>query len=303
MILEKFASLTGRIRRMRFERAIKRIADSPNVTLSSGSRVTLVSMVNHRDAFAYLLAVKTFARSIGLRRAVVVADPTLDRDDQALIARHVEGVEFRDAVAMRSQGLPSGGCWERLVAIAHEVKHGYVIQLDADTVTMGPLLEVVDAVEANRSFLLASEAGLKVSDLGAAVDWARIQAPTNRHIQIQAESNLDVLDASRWRYVRACAGFAGFPTDSFRVETLQEVTDAMVSRLGARWQEWGTEQVTSNLVCASQPRALLLPNPKYCNADLERPETEFLHFIGYARFTSSRYEDLTRAACRMLAAS
>jgi hypothetical protein len=72
----------------------------------------------------------------------------------------------------------------------------------------------------------------------------------------------------------------------------------MRSRLGDRWAEWGTEQVTSNLICASQPKALLLPNPKYCNADLEQSNSEFLHFIGYARFTTSRYADLARAVSR-----
>jgi hypothetical protein len=260
-------------------------------------------MVNHRDVLSYLLAVKTFARRIPLHRVVVVADPTLNQKDQALIALHVEGVEFRDAVSMRIAGLPSGGCWERLTAIAEEVDSDYVIQLDADTVTLGPLLEVSEAIAANRSFLLASEAGLDISPLESAVDWARLRAATSDHIQIKAESNLDVLDSSKWRYVRACAGFAGFPRNSFRVETLQEVTRAMTSRLGSRWREWGSEQVTSNLICASQPRALLLPNPKYCNADLESVETEFLHFIGYVRFKSTRYESLARKACRELAVS
>ena len=294
-------ALAERYRRMRFNRIVGQVLGSPPIRMSRTSGLTLLSMVNHRDTLAYLLAAKTLARHVQPRRVVVVADPTLNKDDRDQIARHVEGIVFVEAAARRIEGLPSGGCWERLISIAEEVKSGYVIQLDADTVTLGEVTEVTAAVSANRSFLLASEAALRISDLATAAAWARPRAERVEHIQIQAEANLDALTGPGWRYVRGCAGFAGFPKGSFELRHLHELTEAMRSRLGDRWSEWGTEQVASNLICASQPGAELLPNPKYCNANFEGPGTEFLHFIGYTRFRTSRYGDLAERLCRELA--
>lgn len=301
MIIDKIGALAQRYRRMRFQRAVRDINKAAPLRLSPSAKATLLSMVQHRDVNAYLLAAKTFARRIIPRRVIIVADPSLTPDDRRTIEAGINGVEFIEALSLRQPGLPSGGCWERLIAIAQEAQQDYVVQLDADTVTLGRLDEVALAIESDRAFLLASEPHLAISELGTATAWAKHRAGQISHIQIQAEANLDALGGTSWRYVRACAAFAGFPARSFGIESLREVTSAMNGRLGNRWNEWGTEQVTSNLVCASQPGAVLLPNPKYCNADLEAPDTEFLHFIGYARFTTSRYADLARAMCQEMA--
>jgi hypothetical protein len=96
------------------------------------------------------------------------------------------------------------------------------------------------------------------------------------------------------RYARTCAGFSGFPQGSFDRDLLRYIGERMARRIGTRWHDWGSEQVTSNLVCASQPHARILPHPAYCNADKIAAETVFLHFIGYTRFTSRRYESVAR---------
>ena len=63
---------------------------------------------------------------------------------------------------------------------------------------------------------------------------------------------------------------------------------------GDRWREWGSEQVASNLVVANLPGGTLLPHARYCAPHRRRPQTAFLHFIGYVRFTTGLYSELAR---------
>ena len=65
----------------------------------------------------------------------------------------------------------------------------------------------------------------------------------------------------------------------------------MTGLIGAKWREWGSEQVTSNLAIASSPDPLLLPYPRYATYDpgVDAQESAFLHFIGTHRFRSNVY--------------
>lgn len=299
-MLETFAKVLGHYRRLRFQSAVRQIVDTPPLAPRGGLDYTLLSLCNHRDVHAYLLAAKTFARKLPPSRVVVVADPTLNDHDKALMREHIPGIEIVDVTKYRDPELPVGACWERLIAISYENARSYVIQLDADTVTLGRIDEVQSAVQSNRAFLLASESNIDIIDLETAAAWARPRAERIQHVQIQAEANFDALQGGHWRYARACAGFSGFPRGSFTVDTLKEISAAISSRIGRRWHEWGSEQVTSNLVGASQPGAVILPHPKYCNADQESAATAFLHFIGYVRFATPRYATVTREMIRQL---
>ncbi len=64
----------------------------------------------------------------------------------------MSGIEFHALADCHEPGLPTGGTWERLIAIARLSRSHYVIQLDADTLAMGPLAEVAAAVRDGRAF-------------------------------------------------------------------------------------------------------------------------------------------------------
>jgi len=274
--------------RLLFERNVKAIRRTPPA-LTSGGEVTVLSMVQHRDVDAYLLAIKSFLQYVEAGRVVLVADPTLTQQDRKMIQAHVAGIVFREAIDARRPGVPQGGCWERLMTIADEVGRAYVVQLDADTVTVGSIDEVRSSIASGRAFLLPGEGGVQIVDRDTAAKLAQDALGRSNHIQVLAESKLEALAGASWRYARACAGFSGYPQASFNHGTVLTVCESMEREVGSRWHEWGSEQFTSNLIAASQPNAIVLPHPKYCNADAATPETAFLHFIGYARFTSGRY--------------
>jgi hypothetical protein len=293
-------TLPERLNRLRFDLAVQAMRATPPV--ARGARpFTALSMVRRSDVHAYLLALKTFAHHAGPERVVVIADPTLGEDDAALIRRHAPHAEILPAAQFRHPALPTGGCWERLSAIAQLSAETSIVQLDADTVTFGEPTEVLRAVRENRSFVLRAEPEAEIVGLAAAAADGRARLQTTSHIQAAAEARLDELnDPAAFRYIRGCAGFAGFARGALSPERLRDVSAQLRAIHRERWDEWGTEQVTSNLLAASAPGAFALPHPRYCNADGLTPATVLAHYIGYIRFRTRDYEERARAAARLL---
>lgn len=283
-----------------FAAVVKSVLETP--PLDAGHRdFVLLSMVQSRDVLPYLLAAKSFASYASPSKAVVVADPSLTRDDRAVLRKHIPFLEIVDAGSLQVATLPKGGTWERLIKIASLAPHHYVVQLDADTLTVAPIEEVVRAIEENRSFVLATANGQQIRDVQDAIEGLAGARESNAHIQALAEANLDALvPLGDFRYVRGCSGFAGFARGSLEHGTLVSVSQAMHGRTGARWSEWGTEQVTSNIVTSSAQNAVLLPHPKYCAPHWRDEYSAFLHFIGYVRYANRYYATVARKAIARL---
>lgn len=296
-------TLTERFNKLLFNRAARGVLATP--PLARGTHdFTALSMVQHRDVLPYLVAIKSFARYTQPARVVLVADPTLDDADRAVLRQHVPHIEILDAAGFRRPALPVGGCWERLSAISVLNAETSVVQVDADTVTQGPLDEVVQAALSAASFVLRSEAGVEITTLDQAAENGRRLVAHSRHIQPTVESRMNELPgAAQWRYARGCAGFTGFGRGALDVGRLDALSSAMRALHGERWNEWGSEQVTSNLLAASAPGAFMLPHPRYCNADSQTPQTRLAHYIGYARYTSRAYEQQAAALVRALRAA
>jgi hypothetical protein len=292
--------LTERINQWRFDRAVQALRATPPTPRGQAPFATL-SMVRSRDVLPYLMAIKSFAHFAGPERIVLIADPTLTEEDRRLVRRHVPHVEILAAESFRHPALPQGGTWERLAAIAALNDECSIVQLDADTLTFGHPTEVVEAACAGRTFVIRSEAGVEIVDLGSASrDGACRQARTG-HIQAAAEARLAELPGSEsLRYVRGCSGFTGFGRGALTPHRLYEVSAHMRAIHGPRWDEWGTEQVTSNLLAASATGAFMLPHPRYCNADSLAASTIFVHYIGYVRFRTRDYERRARQMIRQL---
>jgi len=288
------AALRERKNKALFKAAIRGVRNSLPIRLDPSSSLTVVSMVHHRDILPYLLAIKSFCRQVLVGRVVLVADPSLTGDDRKLVGSHVVGLEIRDAAAVGDPRVPTGGTWERLALISDLVSEGYVIQLDSDTVSVGGLEEVTQAVRDNTSFVLCSADGQRIQSCTEASAVAGSRSSATDHIQGVAESRLGVLEPLRLKYIRGCSGFSGFAKGSTSRDQLAQISMLMQGVVGSRWTEWGTEQVTSNIICASAQGARPLPHPKYCNAHYSTPESRFLHFIGYTRYRDTLYGAVSR---------
>jgi len=283
-----------RIHKARFDWEVRAILKTDPLTPGKEDFIAL-SMVQHRDVLPYLLALKSFARYLPPARVVLVADPTLDADDRNLLRRHVPHIEFREATEYHREGIPKGGCWERLSAISEYARDAYVVQLDADTVAIQDLDAVRTAIRDGVCFTLSTEDNQSIQSCEEASRWAKPRVGGREHIQLLAESNLDRFDPEgRFRYARGCAGFAGFSRSSIISAQMLEISSGMANLIGPKWSAWGTEQFTSNLIVCSSSGARLLPHPTYCNPGWMTSATVFLHFIGYVRYRSALYANVAR---------
>jgi hypothetical protein len=262
---------------------------------------TLLSMVQKRDVESYLVAVKSFAHFANPGRIIVVCDPSIDDHDRAVLRQHVPHVELHGADQFTHPSMPRGGTWERLFAIAGFVRDDYVIQLDADTLTLQPVPEVIDAVRSGKGFVLGEKPDTALRSLSATRENALPWMKPGAHIQGIAET--EMVNAGlpeNARYVRGCSGFTGFPRSTEMQGAMIDFSQRMTDKLGADWKRWGTEQVTSNYLVANAAGTVVLPFPKYGTPDCATAETAFFHFIGSMRFINSKYETTSRHAIRLI---
>jgi hypothetical protein len=270
--------------------------------VSKGSEpFLLLSMVQKRDVHSYLVAVKSFTHFLNPHRIVVVCDPSIDAEDQAVLRRHVPHIELRKADEFTHPDIPRGGTWERLFAIAHYVRDVYVIQLDADTLTVKPVAEVAAAVREGRAFVLGEEPDTPIRTLENVRARALGLMGPNPHIQTMSEAEMiNVGLPDNARYVRGCSGFTGFPPSTAMQEQMLDYSRRMGGKLGKDWARWGTEQVTSNYLAANAAGAFSLPFPKYGTPDLASGDTAFFHFIGSMRFVNGKYAANSRKVIDLL---
>jgi hypothetical protein len=290
-----FYQLKDRVRRYRFAGACKGVLQAPPAALDASSDLVVLSQVQHKDVLLLLLAVKSFARQVRPREICVMNDGSLSANDRAVLREHIPGVTLLELAEFRSAICPRGGTWERLLAIASLVRDHYVIQLDSDTLTIGLIEEVRHCIERQSAFALGTWNNQKIETMRERCETARKLAhQTDSHVQVVAEANLDKLDDfESLRYVRGCSGFAGFARQSFTRELVETISGQMQRAIGAKWSEWGSEQVMSNIVIANIPNAIVLPHPKYADCHKMQPGvTEFIHFIGSCRFDDGNYARL-----------
>jgi hypothetical protein len=260
-----------------------------------------------RVLLPFLVAAKSLQASLGTGRFVVLDDGTLSARERETIAYHLGGCEFRSRANVHTAPCPSGGCWERLLTILDLRAENYVIQFDSDTVTRGPLPEVAEAITANRSFTLRGEASAELLSVDA---FTRVRLGTDYpgkiHVQDAVEAVVEqvrIPGLSEPRYVRGCAGFAGFAPSQGGRGMAEAFATQMERLIGPeRWREWGTEQVMSNFIVANEFDPLILPYDRYFNFEDDGvpPDSRFLHFYGTWRFSGGAYLAETRAAISRL---
>jgi hypothetical protein len=281
----------------RFDRQTTRILDTPPIEYKDAP-LSIVSMVEKRDVQMYILAVKALYRRLKRGKIVAIINNNLAQKDRDLIRRHLGPVEFHILEQLPVGRCQRGGTWERVIFCVNRSATDFVIQIDADVLSFGPLDEVLECVEQNRAFTLSE--GVPIAPLNAWVEKAK--ARNSNHIVNALElRGPEFPNAENLLYVRGSSGFAGFAKGAISFEFLEKFHDGGAQVHGARWTEWGTEQVASNFVVANSPGALPLPYPKYATFEPEyatfqkegiKPSMSLLHFIGAFRFDLGVFPDL-----------
>ncbi len=300
-----FVRVSDAVQRARFNAAAKDILTTPPIPICESAvdggedRLTIVSQVQSKDLIPYLVAAKSFYRRIGRGRLVIVDDGSLTYANRETLSAHLPGVAYRPLSDGELDGLPRGGCWERLAIAAVEARDAYVIQLDADTVTLGDIGAVAAHVEEGRPFAIADGPIPGMRSLREIANYQRARTRADAHVQCAVERALDRVGLPpERRYLRGSAAFVGYPRRPDILDLMLEFSDAMASALGERWRASGTEQATSNYVVANTGEATMLVPPDY---SIHAPDTDieaaaFIHFLDEHRFAGGRYAAAARCA-------
>lgn len=294
-----------RVEAARHAGAIVDVLETPPIVPRTDGLV-LFSMIGTAVVLPYLVAVKSLWHQLRRGRVVLLDDGSLTAQDRALLARHCGDPEIIRIAEVPLGPFPRGGCWERFLTILDRREREYWIQLDSDTVTLAPVDEVARAIEQNRSFMLLGEPESEIGPLllDEFVRWGYPDGASDQHVQSRIEAGLGrVSNPDGWRYLRGCAGFAGFaaggPGRPLAAKFLAEV-DKLVGRADAHI--WGTEQVASNFQLANEPEPMILPWSRYLNYRGEDfgAEAAFVHFIGPHRHHGGAYVRASRRAIAQL---
>ncbi len=288
----------------RHAEAIASILTTPPIVPKQDG-VVLFSMIGTAVLLPYLVAVKSLWQHLQRGRVAILDDGTLTAQDRAILAHHCGDPQFFSLTQVDTSGFPQGGCWERFLTILDHRGGEYWIQLDSDTVTLGPVPELEQALATNRSFTLlggGDAAGLPL-DLPAFAAAAYPGGPQDGHIQTQVESRLGQVTKQGWRYVRGCAGFTGFAAGGPGRSLAAAFLHQMAALVGEeQMATWGTEQIASNFHVANEPSPVLLPYARYLNYWNEDWDTDatFVHFVGTHRHDNGAYVSASLAAIERL---
>ena len=279
-----------------FNRTARKVADTAPLQ-TRPSNLVFLSQVCHRDVVPYLLAIKSLYRAIGEGDVVALDDGSLTSLDRRMLERHIPGLQIVHIKTVDVGRFPRGGTWERLIKIVELSATHYVIQADADTLVSGPIPEVLNCWKNNVSFLLGTEMGQAIEPAAVfaatARDWIsnRFRADELKISTLAEAALADIPTAWNGKYVHASSGFAGFARSSVSVSDLALLSDWMYERFGKQWEDWGSEQISSNYLLANAANAVVLPFQRY--ACYEPPmsvgDRPFLHFIGSYRFMHGLY--------------
>jgi FkbM family methyltransferase len=271
------------LRTRRFNRAISGILDTPPIH-TKDAPWCIVSMVADADVPMYLLSLKSFYLRLGRGKVAVIVDRAMPQALRDILAQHIIGLEFIILEDIPTGACQRGGTWERLLYVLDRSEREYIIQLDADTLTVSEDLdEVVRCIETNAPFTMSD--GFELMSLADVAEEA--EATPSDYIGIATERMFGSYPDRGLRYIRGSSGFAGFSRGGFTRAAITRFHQEMEKLVGTkRWREWGTEQCGSNFAIANSPGAVVLPYPEYASfkPHVRRRDAKFFHFIGAFRF-------------------
>jgi hypothetical protein len=293
--------LTRWYRQSNFNNSIARIWETPTIDIVD-KPWTLISMISTRDIPMYLLAMKSFYTRLGGGKIIAIIDRDMPAESRAILTQHFRGIQFLILEDIDVGKIQRGGTWERLLTLVRQSEKEYVIQIDADILTVGNIDEIIECVQQNRSFTMNGQTGFPIWDIEQSIAEGH-KSPSD-HCSIAFERALaQYPDKAGKYYVRGSSGLVGLAKGCFSAPDLEQFHVTMTQIMGKRWLEWGTEQVGSNWVVANSPNnALVLPYPKYANffPALPRHKSNALHFIGTYRYDEGHFAKLGQVEIQRL---
>ncbi|WP_404479501.1 hypothetical protein [Novosphingobium sp. BL-52-GroH] len=297
-----------KVRKAAHYRSARAVLDTPPIVAGDGpgGGVVIFSMIGTQVLLPYLVAVKSLHARLGMGRVVILDDGSLTDADRRVLDHHCGTPQVLHIADVDTGECPRGGTWERLLTLLDLRVQDYVIQLDSDTVTVGDVPEIREAIARNESFLLLGGSDAQEHGIEALPDYVAHRYPQGpvaapAHIQALVESRYGSYpDAADHRYVRGCSGFTGFARGGASDRAAAAVFSRHATALVGEdvWNRWGSEQVASNFLLANETGTRILPYARYANywKQAINDDARFMHFVGTHRYSDKEYRRLSAKA-------
>ena len=237
-----FYSIKDKINRFFFQKTCAKILTIAPLKMQKKSDTAVLTLLQHKDVFMFLVAAKSFARQIPIGSVYILNDGTLTSHDKTILSSHIEQVEFVELNEITNEHCPQGSCWERLLAIAERAKDQYIVQIDSDTVTLDAINEVAEHIKNNRSFVIATWDDQTIEPMQTSSERIKknVNPGPDAHVQMVAEQAFGRLpECQNLKYVRGCAGFSGFAKGSIDKHFIERISTEMETLIGNKWHDWG----------------------------------------------------------------
>lgn len=282
-------NLNRRLQVARFNMKTKKIFETPPIRIVSAPW-SIVSMVGDNDVGMYILALKSFYKKLGSGNVTAIISKKMADSAVKQISDHFIGIELEFLEDIDVGPFQRGGTWERLIYIVQKSRGCYVLQLDCDTLTIGPdISEITNSIKINASYAY-SDSNRPVKTLSDAGYEAT--ASTSNYVGTVLERSFcNWPDARSLKYCRGSSAITGFAVASCDVAKLEFFHSNMKKFLGDRCREWGTEQCASNFMIANSPNVSILPFPAYSTYPGLGTDkgVKMYHFLGSVRYRDGYY--------------
>ena len=297
--MELLRTVNYKFNKYRFKQSESLILGTPSAKYRNCPSVTIVSMVGHSTLCMYLLAVKSFLKHFGYGTIEAIDDGSLTEEDKSLLSLHVPNIRITASKTVNTYDCPSYISWKRLFRVRELSEKSYVIQLDSDTVTVGNLVDVDALVQSNNGFAIGSKKWSKAVDVRFLNDI--VSQWDSKHVQARAEKCFHLIDFFKdgTKYLRGCAGFAGYPKNFATIEDIRSLSASIESHVGPDWMNWGSEQTATLCLISKRQDSSILSWPNYQNYGFPKTNElcesmNLIHFIGENRFVDSQYLNLLK---------
>ena len=287
----------------RHAEAIQGILNTPPIT-SRDDGLVLFAEISSAQLLPCLVAIKSLHARLGRGRVALLDDGTLIGSDRAVLAQHCGDPEIILAPGSDDTVFPDLPAWRALGTVIERRSSEFWLWLPAESVTLGPVPEVEQAIAINASFLMAGEQALdEPLSLEDFCHAAYPEGPTDRDIAGHLESRLGGIERPGWRYVQGNGGLMGFAAGGpgpRSAGACRADLERLIATEDLRQAE--AAKVAANLLLASESRTVILPHDRYCHYSTAswHDATSFLRFGSDPDHADTRYAEASQIAIAAL---
>ena len=292
------------LNRFYFNRTCRKLRQTKAINYKYRDDIRILTLLCHDDVDMYLLAIKSFLFNFTIGSVHVLEDGSLTAADVKLLKFHIPMVKIHHVNDVDATGFPSCNIWKRLLYSIDLSQDAYVIQLDSDTVSMKPMLDLQKIIKEERGFIIGNGPAwgkpVEVGYLSRLIkSWVSGNVIDDTKLAAESEVHTLAFFQNAKYYLRGCSGFSGLPRGQINRELLLDFSQQITAAIGEPvWSSSGSEQIACSVMISRTRNPVILPWLMYQNFGLPSFYKESLvtaalvHFVRKNRFKCFAYQKM-----------